>query len=495
MRALIALLGARPEQLAPLRDYLPTLLRTADDDKDEWVQVVSGLVSNKLYRAAEKELTRGLGGHDDHAALSAAVLRKTVTEVLTRAKRIIADRINGSGEAGAGAGGRRRSRFVGETPYFGPLEERYASRKQQPPNEEFENAHFDARDNYLKEFEDLAYSWLVGSSTTASNSSASPTNAASVAAAVSFKASVGVVMKPPGTQSHLAPTGPSLAQARRVNLTATDPSIGSDGRRRTSKPMALAQGRAGLQSGAGGPGHHLHLGGHKAASGGGIVGTRGARGSGSGRKMGLMMINVDELQAIEAEKETAKEKAKGKRGRKKAKVAGEEEPLASTGERDAGQQVPQTSAVSNSNTNGRNPAADASESSVSKTSEGEKAKKAAQESRSIPGAGEIDAVAAMMGLGVAGGRGEESGMKGTSYLPPALTTVLASANSLSPEGMQKLESYFQKKMPEGSPQERVKYHEEITTGEGGEQMRVTSYIRLDYNTWMWDRVHKRKRVN
>lgn len=217
--------------------------------------------------------------------------------------------------------------------------------------------------------------------------------------------------------------------------------------------------------------------------------------------MGLMMINVDELQAIEAEKESAREKAKGRPGRKKAKVVGEEEHSSTntagsfSGEPggtgfNADGATPQT-CYSNGNTDGR--AHEGMHDSMSAYGS-DKLKRPATppDAPSIPGAGEIDAVAAMMGLGVAGT--EESNATETSYLPPALTAVLANANSLSPEGMEKLQKYFQKKMPEGSQQERVKYHEEITPGEAGEQMRVTSYIRLDYNTWMWDRVHKKKKV-
>ena len=71
---------------------------------------------------------------------------------------------------------------------------------------------------------------------------------------------------------------------------------------------------------------------------------------------------------------------------------------------------------------------------------------------------------------------------------------MENANSLKPEGKAKLEGFFQKKKPEGSPQERVKYHEEVSPGANGEMMRVTSYIRLDYETWVWDRMHKKKRV-
>lgn len=489
MRALIAFLGARVEQLASLRDHLPALLRAADNDKDEWVQVVSGLVRPKLLPREPGDSLTGLGTGSDRSdggpeaggesGYSAAVLRKTVTEVLARAKRIIAERSSGGGGAGD---------VVGEAPYFGPLEERYKSRKQQLPWEEFANGHFNARYDFVNEFsEDLTSSWHVGN---VSNTSVSPTGAAATAAAGLRVSHGGLLVKPPGAAASLpAPAAPVLAQARKVNLAATDPSLGSDGLRRTSKPMALAQ-KPGLQPGAGGSGHHVHLGGHKAGSvAGGARGARGGGGGGSNSKAGLMMINVDELQAIHAENQSAKEKAKGKRGRKKAKiVTNDDKAIALDALRDGATiaaQPPQAA------TNGERRGQDgANAHGTIPPSMGSTPNYAASpDAPTIPAAGEIEAAAAMMVLGVAGGEDTE-----TSYLPPALTTLLVNANSLTSEGMEKLENYFQKKMPEGSPQERVKYHEEISTGEDGEQMRVTSYIRLDYDTWMWDRVHKRKRV-
>lgn len=380
------------------------------------------------------------------------------------------------------------------------------SRKQQPPKDEFENVHFNARGNTFDDFsEDLASSWHPGAAA-ASSASNSPPNAGATAG---FRATPGGLMKPPAPQSQPASsTGPNLAQARRVNLTAMDPSAGSDGRRRTSKPMALAHSRGALQRSTGGSGHHLNLGVRKAGGGGGN-GARGARGNvggAGGRKMGVMMINVDELQAIEAEKESAREKAKGRPGRKKAKVTPSEEENPSAGSAASGEvgggsgaggainssMTTEQASASSGIADGR--AQDSADGAAS-WSEGGRPQKPSTppEAPTIPGAGEIDAVAAMMGLGVAGAP-TSAAEEETSYLPPALTAVLATANSLSPDGMEKLQKYFRKEPREGPAQERVKYHEEVTTAESGEQTRVTSYIRLDYDTWMWDRVHKKKKV-
>lgn len=219
-------------------------------------------------------------------------------------------------------------------------------------------------------------------------------------------------------------------------------------------------------------------------------------GGGSGGKAGLMMINVDELQAIHAEKQSAKEKAKGKPGRKKAKIDGGDEQQAADTEPSVDVVATGEQQLVSSTNDG-----DSADRRLLERASGEEGR--AVESKApvkpsastdgpmpIPQQGEIEAVAAMMVLGVAGG-GEDAE---TSYLPEALATLLENANSLRPEGKAKLESFFQKKTPQGSPQDRVKYHEDVSPGADGEMMRVTSYIRLDYETWVWDRVHKKKRV-
>lgn len=491
MRALIAFLGARPERLASLRGHLPALLRIGDDDKDEWVQVVSGLVRSKLLPTETDALGSGGSGDNvaaattqDPAIYSSAVLSKTVTEVLERAQRIMSER-RGNGEpVASGGGGGGGIRHVMEAPYFGPLEERYVSRKQQPPRKEFANAHFRAKYDFLNEFtEDLASH--VGS---ASNASASTTGTGSAAtAAQGARAGQGGSSKPSGSSApQSASAGPNLAQARRVSLAATDPAVGSDGLRRTSKPLALSRNHAGLQPGATG----AQFGSRKSSAGAGSArGMRAGSGGGGGGKAGLMMINVDELQAIHADKLTAREKAKGKPGRKKAKVEAPDE------RRPAGDGQPPPSSVSGDGSNGTGRTQDeASTNGKGKAAELEEpAKPSAPPSgpMPVPQQGEIDAMAAMIVLGVAGGG---DGDAKTSYLPESLTQLLENANSLRPDGKAKLESFFQKRTPEGSPQERVKYHEEVSEGADGELARVTSYIRLDYETWVWDRVHKKKRV-
>lgn len=493
MRALIAFLGARPERLASLRVHLPALLTIADDDKDEWVQVVSGLVRRKLLPGETDTLGSGGSGDNsaeattqDPAIYSSAVLSKTVTEVLERAQRIMSER-RGSGEPVSSDGG-GGIRHVMEAPYFGPLEERYVSRKQQPPRKEFANAHFRAKYDFLNEFtEDLASHVGI-----VSNASASATGTGSAAtAAQGARPGQGGSSKPPGSSAPLsAPAGPNLAQARRVSLAATDPAVGSDGLRRTSKPLALSRSHAGLQPGAAG----AQFGSRKSSAGAGSArGMRAGSGGGGGGKAGLMMINVDELQAIHADKLTAREKAKGKPGRKKAKVeAPDERRAAGDGQSPA---PPPPSATGDSRSGPGRTQDGASANGKGKAAElEESAKPSAPPSgpMPVPQQGEIDAMAAMIVLGVAGGGGD--GDAKTSYLPESLTKLLENANSLRPDGKEKLESFFQKRTPEGSPQERVKYHEEVSEGADGELARVTSYIRLDYETWVWDRVHKKKRV-
>lgn len=474
MRALIAFLGTRPDHLTSLRRLLPPLLRVADGDKDEWVQVVSGLVRQKLL-PSEGGDSAGVG-EGAAAPKSDFVLRKTVREVLERAKQNISERAgNGEGAAGGGSGEGRHTR---QAPYFGPLEERYVSRKQQPRKQDFVNAHFSVKYDFVSEFsEDLASSNVGG----ASNTSSSPTGGgASVAAALASRAGQGGLLKAPGSLiPQTTPAAPNLAQARRVSLAAAvDPSAGSDGLRRTSKPLALSRNYPG------------HTGSARGTSGvGSVRGVRGAGGggggSGGGNRAGLMMINVDELQAIDTEKQSAREKAKGKPGRKKAKVEGGDEEKAAGTEHSttpaSGAQLPDGQAPDKASGEGK-----AAESGAPAVQSSEPADGPAP----IPQQGEIEAVAAMMVLGVGGG-GEDAE---TSYLPEALTKLLENANSLRPEGKAKLESFFQKKTPEGSSQERVKYHEEVNPGPDGEMMRVTSYIRLDYETWVWDRIHKKKRV-
>lgn len=475
MRALIAFLGIGSDHLASLRRLLPPLLRVADGDKDEWVQVVSGLVRQKLL-PSEGGGSTGVG-EGAAAPKSGFVLRKTVREVLERAKYNISERAgNGEGVTGSsgGEGGRMR-----EAPYFGPLEERYVSRKQQPRKQDFVNTHFSVKYDFVSEFSEDLSSNVCG----ASNSSSSPTGGGgSAAAALASRAGQGGLLKAPGSLiPQSTPAAPNLAQARRVSLAATvDPSAGSDGLRRSSKPLALSRNHAGL-----------HPGSARGTSGvGSVRGVRGGGGGGGGggNRAGLKMINVDELQAIDTEKQFAREKAKGKPGRKKARVEGADEEKAAgtahsvetTASGDS-RLIPDRQLPDKANGEGKAAESKAPAMKSSETADGPVP---------IPQQGEIEAVAAMMVLGVGGG-GEDAE---TSYLPEALAKLLENANSLRPEGKAKLESFFQKKTPEGSSQERVKYHEEVNPGADGEMMRVTSYIRLDYETWVWDRIHKKKRV-
>ena len=491
MRSLIAFLGVQAERLASLRVHLPALLRIADDDKDEWVQVVSGLVRRKLLPSETDAGLGDSGGNiaatQDPAVYSSAVLSKTVTEVLERAKRIMSER-RGNDEPAAIGGGGGGIRHVMEAPYFGPLEERYVSRKQQPPRKEFANAHFRAKYDFLNEFtEDLA-SHVTSASNNASSSTSGSGSAAT--AAQGARASQGGPSKPSGSSAPPStPAGPNLAQARRVSLAATDPAVGSDGLRRTSKPLALSRNHAGLQPGAAG----AQFGSRKGSAGaGGARGMRVGSGSGVGGKAGLMMINVDELQAIHADKQTAREKAKGRPGRKKAKVETPEDRRAAG---DGQPHPPPSVAVDGDGSGNGRPEDGASANGKGKAAEpAEPAKPLAppRASMPVPQQGEIEAMAAMLVLGDVGGGGDADAK--TSYLPESLTALLENANSLRPEGKEKLESFFQKRTPEGSPQERVKYHEEVNEGADGELARVTSYIRLDYETWVWDRVHKKKRV-
>ncbi len=470
MRALIAFLGAREEHLASLRHLLPPLLTVADNDKDEWVQVVSGLVRRKLLPKGGNGAADV--GEDATTTQSDFVLRKTVREVLERAKQNMSERA-GNGE----------SRHMREAPYFGPLEERYVSRKQQLRKQDFANAHFSVKYDFVSEFsEDLASN--VGG---ASNTSSSPTGGGgAAAAALASRAAQGGVLKAPGSSvPQPTPAAPNLAQARRVSLAAAvDPSAGSDGLRRTSKPLALSRNHAGLQAGAarGSSG----VGSVRGVRGGGGGGVGG--GVGGGSKARLMMINVDELQAIDTEKQSARDKAKGRPGRKKARIDGGEEEKTAVNE-------PSIESVA-SGEQQLLPDGQKQEKAGGEGTEEAEAKAQAKPSSPtdgpmpVPQQGEIEAITAMMVLGVGAG-GEEA----TSYLPEALAELLENANSLKPEGKAKLESFFQKKKPEGALQERVKYHEEVSpSGANGEMMRVTLYIRLDYETWVWDKLKKMKRV-
>lgn len=486
MRSLIAFLGARFEQLSSHQDHLRSLLGMADDDKDEWVQVVSGLVRRKLMQTGGRDSLGNDGSHgadetsssQDQPTYSAALSRRTVGDVLARAKRFVDDL--GAERTGPEGG-------IGVASYFNPWEERYACREQQLPREEFVNPYFKPRYDFVSEFtEDLSSSWHVTST------SASPPGATTAATAALRPGQGGLPKPSSGTAPQGGGSGPNLAKARRVNLKSTDPSSGSDGLRRTSKPIALAHKQAGFQggfqAGSGSQGHHM--GGHKGVGisiGGGSRGSRGGGSLGGGNKMGLMLLNVDEMQAIDSHKKSAKEKAKGRPGRKKAKIA--EDGKAGMESRGAygiagGYKSPPSAA----STMEDRLKGDDTEGSASGGADTAK-QPAEADASTIPAAGEIEAAAAMMVLGVAGGD-DSTG----TYLPAALTGLLSNANSLQAEGMQKLENFFQKKVPEGSSQERVKYHEEVSTGDDGEQMRVTSYIRLDYSTWTWDRVHKKKRL-
>lgn len=484
MRALIAFLGVRAEHLASIRHLLPALLKIADGDKDEWVQVVSGLVRGKLLSSEEKSSANN--SEDPTATQSDFVLRKTVREVLEQAKHNMSERVGGGEHQALGSnGGSSEARHMREAPYFGPLEERYVSRRQQPRKQEFANAHFSVKYDFINEFsEDFASN--VGG---AQNTSSSPTaGAAAGAVAFSSRAAQGGLLKAGSLVPQPSPAAPNLAQARRVSLAAAvDPSAGSDGLRRTSKPLALSRNFLGSQTGAG-----------RVTSGvGSARGVRTGGGGGGSSKTGLMMINVDELQAIHAEKQSAREKAKGKPGRKRAKVEGSDEqnlPLkdaspAAAATREQPQLVSSNPNIGDSA--GRKlEKTDNSDGKVAEAKVSTKPSAPADGPMPIPQQGEIEAVAAMMVLGVGGGEEDSE----TSYLPEALTTLLENSNSLRPEGKAKLESFFQKKTPEGSPQERIKYHEEVSPGADGDMMRVTSYIRLDYETWVWDRVHKKKRV-
>lgn len=473
------------EHLASLRYVLPALLGVADCDKDEWVQVVSGLVRQKILPSEGGDSANA--GGDATASQSGFVLRKTVREVLERAKQNMSERAGSRERADSGDGGGNggsESWQMREAPYFGPLEERYVSRRQQSRKQDFVNADFSVKYDFVSEFSEDVVSTVGG----ASNTLSSPTggSASAAAAALASRAGQGGLLKAPGSfVPQPTPTAPNLAQARRVSLAAAvDPSAGSDGLRRTSKPLALSRNHVGFQPGA-------------ARGTSGVGSVRGVRGGGGGGgKAGLMMINVDELQAIHAEKQSAREKAKGKPGRKKAKIDGGDEHQAADTEPSVeavatGEQQPIKSTTDIDIADRRQ--LDKSSGEEGKATESKAPTKPSaptDEPMPMPQQGEIEAVAAMMVLGVAGG-GEDSE---TSYLPEALTTLLENANSLRPEGKAKLESFFQKKTPEGSPQERVKYHEDVSPGADGEMMRVTSYIRLDYETWVWDRVHKKKRV-
>lgn len=508
MRALIAFLGARAEHLESLRDHLPVLLQTADDDKDEWVQVVSGLVRRKLLQLTACD-SKSSSGHEwtDHVgAYSSTVLRKTVTEVLERAARNVSDRGDKRDPVeGNSTGDSDEIGYVREAPYFNPLEERYVSIRQQPHREEYANMHFSAKYDFFEEFsEDLVSNIGSGVSNVSGGpshapSASSPTVGIAVpAAAASFRSGQGGSTKPSGASVPLpAPTGPNLAQARKVSLAAADPFAGSDGLRRTSKPLALARNHAGLPPGGGG----TQYGSRKSNAGG--VNVRNGRG-GSGGKSGLMMINVDELQAIHAEKQSAREKAKGKPGRKKARVdpgeaqnrVGAEVPSGIRGA--VGDPAATSTTVGDGSTEGPMPNGNAEtdekasdmDASTSRLTNLVGDAPATDAAVAVPQQGEIEAMAAMMVLGAVGGDDTTQ----TSYLPKALSKLLEDANSLKPEGKSKLEDFFQKKTPQGSPQERVKYHEEVSPGADGELMRVTSYIRLDFDKWVWDRVHKKKRV-
>lgn len=497
MKTLIAFLGAGEEQLTSLREHLPALLQLADEDNHEWVQVISGLVRKTLFLNKYGDLQTGGGALE----FSASVLRKAVVEVLGRADGIIAER-GGKEDTDVGA----EVRSLCEAPYFSPFEEKFVSRKRQRPKEEFANPHFEGTPELLSKFSEDIASVVSG----ASNSSPSPT---SPSAPVTTKTpgiprAQGGVMKSPGTPLPPATSGPNLAQARRVSLSATDLAAGSDGLRKTSKPLALARNHAGAQSVGVGP----IFGNRKSGGSAGVVGGVRAGGVAAGTvKTGVMMINADELQAIHAEKEIARERAKGKPGRKKAKPSHEEQEAATEESADGGdgmQQPPQATGGENegdsrpqeekdgetkasaSDILDATPSAQAPASPEKAPASTEKSPPAGETGGAIPQQGEIEAMAAMMVLGVGGGDKEVL----TSFLPEPLTKLLASANSLQPEGKAKLESFFQKKAPAGSPQERIKYHEELSPGPDGDMIRLTSYIRLDYDKWVWDRVHKKKRV-
>lgn len=219
MRALIAFLGVRAEHLASLRHLLPALLRVADCDKDEWVQVVSGLVRQKLLPSEGDD--SACAGGDATTTQSGFVLRKTVREVLERAKQNMSERA-GSGERAAGGGGSSgcsESRQVREAPYFGPLEERYVSRRQQPRKQDFVNADFSVKYDFISEFSEDVVSTVGG----ASNTSSSPKggSASAAAAALASRAGQGGLLKAPGSLvPQPNPTAPNLAQARRVSLAA-----------------------------------------------------------------------------------------------------------------------------------------------------------------------------------------------------------------------------------------------------------------------------------
>ena len=129
-------------------------------------------------------------------------------------------------------------------------------------------------------------------------------------------------MKPPSTSLHSSAADPNPAQARRVYFAAAaDPAAGSDGLRRASKPLALAQNHGGIQVSVGGS----LFGSPK--SGSSATGTRGVRagdGAAGGRRKRVMMMSLDNLKALHAEKEAVNDRTKEKSGRKKARLAHED---------------------------------------------------------------------------------------------------------------------------------------------------------------------------
>ena len=480
MRTLFAFLGIGTEQLASLQSHLLAMLRIADNDKDEWVQVASGLVRRTVMPSGDARTDDGL------ETVSSNVLRKAVTEVLDRSDEILAERARGRGKQKAKGDAEVLS--LCETPYFSPLEERFVSRKQRRPKQEFSNAHLCEKCDLLSEISD---DMIVGGA----SHSTSP-HPMEKTKRQGLQASHGGSTKPPSTSLHSSTTGPNLAQARRVSVAAAaDPAAGSDGLRRTSKPLALARNHGGGQVSGGGPLFGSPKSGSSATGGRAV---RAGGGAASGGKKGVMMINVDDLKALHAEKEITKERAKGRPGRKKAKVSHEDDQEGGGADKpdeavdvDGFQQPPQPATKeAEADEECQDEKATESDAVVAKPATPEKTPMLSETAMAIPQQGEIEAMAAMMVLGVGGGEKEAV----TLSLPEPLTKLLENANALKPEGKMKLESFFQKKAPEGLTQERVKYHEEVSNGAEGETMRVTSYIRLDYEKWIWDRVHKRKVV-
>ncbi|CAM9239583.1 unnamed protein product [Choristocarpus tenellus] len=257
MRTLIAFLGVKEEQLSCLQEHLPALLNTAENDKDEWVQVAAGLVRRKVLALNND----GCGIVSDTLE---SVLLKTVSEVVAQAKKIMEK--NGTNVEASG---------VMDTPYSGPLEEQYISKRQFPRHGKFTNRHFRPRHDILKLSDEQCFS--------------SPTPSALVGTATGSSGAITQTQVSGISAPVLPAKGPNLAKLRKTSLVSSaDPSSGSSGLRAAIKPMALAhkQSRTPLSGSSG----HLGVTKSGAISGG----SRGHRAN----RPGIMMLGEDELEAI-----------------------------------------------------------------------------------------------------------------------------------------------------------------------------------------------------